>query len=628
MQKRFRPADASLLALLMLLGEARPSLIPKDECGTRPHMAKIPAGMRIVGGHNAELGAWPWQISLQIYEIGLGFFHICGGSLINNNSVVTAAHCVKRKNPAFWRVVLGLHHLHKSTYLTVTRRVRAITVHANYSSETYDNDVALFTLVRSIKYNDYIQPICLPDTNFSVEDEYPCYITGWGKAKEKGTGKFILQEAQVKIIPQDVCNDIDWYGGQLTKNMVCAGSASGHVDSCQGDSGGPLMCYFPNIARFYLIGITSFGYGCGRPRNPGIYVRSANYRSWIDAHLLAKTTTVEFQFFLILLTVGVLGLGALHRRTVSKEPNLDRFPHSLNTSTPPCSTKRSAVHECGTRPAMDEVRTGMRIVGGHDAGLGAWPWQVSLQIYRVELGGFRHECGGSLIADNSVLTAAHCIKKWVNPEYWRVLIGLHQLDKQNIHTINRRVRNIVIHSDFKWGSYENDIALFILLKFVKYNEYIQPICLPAISYLLTDDNSCYISGWGKKELKGKFQNILQEAKVNIIPLYICNGRDWYKGRISSHMICAGSESGHVDSCEGDSGGPLMCYFQNTSQYYLVGIASSGAGCGLPKYPGIYLRTDNYRDWIYSHLHATTTTLSLCRVLIFLTVECIIFHPLL
>nr|XP_034959705.1 transmembrane protease serine 12-like isoform X2 [Zootoca vivipara] len=219
---------------------------------------------------------------------------------------------------------------------------------------------------------------------------------------------------------------------------------------------------------------------------------------------------------------------------------------------PPPGARPSGVptHVCGTRPLIDEKKTGTQIEGDHEAQLGAWPWLVSLQIYRVFEGGYRHKCGGSLISNNSVLTAARCIKKWVNPEYWRVVIGLRHLYKHHSHTINFRVRDIVVHSNFKVNSYDNDIALFELIKFVEYDEYIQPICLPDIPLLVTDKNPCYISGWEKKEEKGDMKYTLQESQVDIIPLYTCARHRWYSGHgISRDMICADSASGHKNTCK-------------------------------------------------------------------------------
>ncbi|XP_060619998.2 transmembrane protease serine 12-like [Anolis sagrei] len=283
--------------------------------------------------------------------------------------------------------------------------------------------------------------------------------------------------------------------------------------------------------------------------------------------------------------------------------------------------------DCGTRPSVNDMTLDTWIVGGHDAQVGAWPWQVSLQLYRVALGGYRHECGGSLIDNNFVLTAAHCVKKWVNPEYWRAVIGLHHLYKWKSHTIAERVRDIIIHPDFKEGSYENDIALFKLLKSVTYNEYIQPVCLPDIFHLVPDKNLCYISGWGKREKKGKFKLTLQEAQVDILPLYTCNKYEWYKGIISRNVMCVGSASGHVDNCEGDNGGPLMCHFQNVTKYYILGITSSSAVCGIPKHPGIYVRVVNYRSWIDSYLYNKTSTISIQCGLTLWIAEWLIIHLL-
>ncbi|XP_070596615.1 transmembrane protease serine 12-like [Erythrolamprus reginae] len=305
MSRNFGPAAFSFWALLVLSREAWPkvSLNDNDVCGERPLMKNSTMQTRIVGGRDAMPGAWPWQINLQVYEAGKGYLPMCGGSLINTSIVLTAAHCFKiSEDPALWTVVIGLHQIGKDYSHTIRRRIKAIHIHPNFVKETYDNDIAVIILVRSIKFNDYVHPICLPTTNLSINEEAPCYITGWGYKREKGDISIILQEAQIKIIPRKRCNKLTWYNQSITLNMICAGFPYGGIDSCQGDSGGPLACYLPT-AKFYLIGITSFGHGCGRQRFPGVYAKTINYIRWINKYLRSKNVTLELHCLLIFLIV-------------------------------------------------------------------------------------------------------------------------------------------------------------------------------------------------------------------------------------------------------------------------------------------------------------------------------------
>ncbi|KFP29511.1 Transmembrane protease serine 12, partial [Colius striatus] len=229
----------------------------------------------IIGGHDAQVGAWPWTVSLQIRQT-----HVCGGVLVSEKSVLTAGHCAWQwKNPYFWRAVLGAHNLWKHGKHAARRKIRSISVHPGFKTETFENDLAVFELHRAVRYSDYIQPICLPHS--APLNHTECFVSGWGRTAEKGPTSSVLKEARVEIIPYSICNGSDAYAGLLDEKMLCAGSRSGGTDTCQGDSGGPLACHHPDTNKFHLVGIASFGLGCGRPDFPGVYIRVSQYSRWI-----------------------------------------------------------------------------------------------------------------------------------------------------------------------------------------------------------------------------------------------------------------------------------------------------------------------------------------------------------
>ncbi|XP_075708039.1 transmembrane protease serine 12 [Rhinoderma darwinii] len=263
-----------------------------EVCGQGPLVDTL--GSRIIGGHDALPGAWPWQVSLQYFIFGYGYRPLCGGSLIHKIWVMTAAHCfIGKRSQKYWRAVFGVNDILNPDKDKQTSQIKQIITHKNFDTKTMDNDLALLELANPVEYTDYIQPVCLATGVLHLDPLTQCFITGWGTTSSGGESSDILQEAQIDRIPTSLCNSSGWYNGLVTDNMICAGFEDGGVDTCQGDSGGPFVCYIAESASFYQLGITSFGYGCAEAHYPGVYTRVENYASWMVMQIANVTNHID-----------------------------------------------------------------------------------------------------------------------------------------------------------------------------------------------------------------------------------------------------------------------------------------------------------------------------------------------
>ncbi|NXW72049.1 ACRO protein, partial [Hirundo rustica] len=166
------------------------------------------------------------------------------------------------------------------------RQIKNLVRHKNYKRSDISNDIALLELNEPVQCSPYIQLACVADPTLRVSDLQNCWIAGWGSTTEGDEDSSdTLQEAKVQLINVQLCNSSDWYAGKIHPYNLCAGYPQGLIDTCQGDSGGPLMCQDNNAAYWWVVGLTSFGEGCARPKQPGVYTSTQHFYEWIDYNM-------------------------------------------------------------------------------------------------------------------------------------------------------------------------------------------------------------------------------------------------------------------------------------------------------------------------------------------------------
>ncbi|KAK8756989.1 hypothetical protein V5799_000309 [Amblyomma americanum] len=248
----------------------------RTTCGT-PAVHK-----RIIGGNEAEPNKWAWMAALMRRETGE---HYCGGALISNRYVITAAHCTEGLKANNITIRLGAHNIQEPSVNVRDVEVSRIRQHPDFQKDTFMNDIAVLRLKRPVTFNEYIRPVCLPERPEETYFGKTAVATGWGTQKFGGPYSEILREVKLIVWNNTDCNQR--FAQPITEVFLCAGAKKREGDACQGDSGGPLMVQ-TRSKQWTLIGVISWGIKCGEPGVPGIYTRTSHFLDYIYEHAVAQ----------------------------------------------------------------------------------------------------------------------------------------------------------------------------------------------------------------------------------------------------------------------------------------------------------------------------------------------------
>lgn len=225
---------------------------------------------RILGGSEAESHARPYMASVQVDGK-----HVCGGFLVSERWVLSAAHCLEDVTHGKVRVLLGAHSLSQPEPSKRWYDVLRAVPHPDSRRDTIEHDLLLLQLSEDAELGPAVQPLRWQREDRDVAAGTRCDVAGWGVVSHTGRRPDRLQHLILPVLDRATCNLRTYHDGTITERMMCA--ESNRRDSCKGDSGGPLVC--GGVAEAV---VTSGSRVCGNRKKPGIYTRVASYAAWID----------------------------------------------------------------------------------------------------------------------------------------------------------------------------------------------------------------------------------------------------------------------------------------------------------------------------------------------------------
>ncbi|XP_013175871.1 PREDICTED: trypsin CFT-1-like [Papilio xuthus] len=232
---------------------------------------------RIIGGSITTIDRYPFAASLLFSWNLQQYTQSCGGTIITNRAVLSAAHCFYGDSAARWRIRVGSSFANTGGDVHNTAQ---IIIHPNFDYEHFDSDLAIMRVATPFVYNNRVRAGSIAGVNYNLADNQAVWAVGWGLTAVNGTTSEQLRHVQIWSINQSICKSrYNELGEQITENMLCSGWLNvGGRDQCQGDSGGPLL--HNNV----VVGVCSWGEKCALARYPGVNTRVSRFTSWIQAN--------------------------------------------------------------------------------------------------------------------------------------------------------------------------------------------------------------------------------------------------------------------------------------------------------------------------------------------------------